>query len=372
MKKYFIFFLVISVSFVFGQKNTVDTIKVVTLQDFNIPTVFHHVTKVSNLDIEVFKSTSNGTIKVSSKNFAFNQTPTDRELKTLTDEYHGLGPSVQIIVNGFLQEIGDYKITIRLKSLGDFHEPNPIKSKTFFVKVGYPKLLSLGALANTYFLGDKTEFNLAMSGLDNKTDYSYIILDWNTEDTLKIGMETPVVKIDGELVHDNKEKEIKLVLLYKNLPFNFLISGSDQVFSSQFNQRIKIVKPKLEVVTNWSQNDKDFVPITLDNPKSLEIDFRYFGGYLPSKGYYKFIELKTLTTPLILNSGENNSSDIFEDIVKLAKIENSGFGGKKIVLEKTTKFRELPMYKVYKTIITIKFRTQYENIVRKFSASVYK
>lgn len=372
MKKYFIFFLVFSASLVFGQNN-IDTLNVVTLQDFSIPTFFHHVTKVNSLDIKVFKNTSNGLIELSSKNFAFDQTPTDRELKTLTDGHHGLGPSVQIIVDGFLNEIGDYKIIISLRSLGDFREPNLIKTKTFLVKVGYPKLITIGTLRTTYFWGDSATFSLAFTGLNNKDDFNYFILDKGTSDTLKKEMMTQIIKLDRSITNSEKVRgstepvSLNLILTYKNEIFNFIYLDETEPLPSNNFIDLTIERPTIEVMSLWSENENEYTPITLDNLKSLEFDFNYEGGLLEGMGYYKYITLEIPSDPSVkVLEGKN----LFE----YASKTRTDFKGTRIKLKiNDSIYNTLETCGIYKSKIELNFITQFGQPVRKiFTARIYK
>jgi len=366
MKKLLLFLIIVSSPKLFSQSNS-DTIKVATLQDFSQSAVFHHVTRVRNLSVRLAKLTTTGLENIEATNFGSVQSPTNSKLRSLTDNHRGLGPSVQFTVTGYIEEPGNYQLTLTLSSLGDFNDPNKVMVKRFNIIVDYPKLLSLGVIRNKYFLGETSEFNLAMSGLENKNDYSYVVLDSGTNDTLKTELGSPVVKLDEDITMSKREKTIDLYLLYKNRPFEFKLPNNS-IMKSEFIEKISIVKPELEFISQWAHNDTGYNPIVLENPKALRIDVRYRGGSI--KGYFKYIDLQIKGRPGIDNTFEDDG--LINDLVEFDKIINSGFNGRTIILKPTEKYNNLDIFKDYKTKITIRLITQFESIVRTFTANLYK
>jgi len=295
MKKYFVIVLVFIFDLVFGQGNH-STINVVTLQNISIPDssplIFQHVTEVKNVSITLKKIFDDGTFKKVSHNIKYYQTPNNKELIRLTNQYHGRAPSVMFTLSGSILNPGKYELEFSLNSLTDFKKPIHIKTKKYFVIVTLPTISSPEELATSYFYGESIKYSFAMNELTDPTAYSYKIFD--TDRKLVIYGQGNIINLDSILTQSNLiGKELFIEGYYNNQIIHYKkpYQNNDGIYST--NWKIKIKKPQLNFYTIWATNNKKNKKlryISFFNERSKDFMFTYvFTKKVFGKVEYVFI-----------------------------------------------------------------------------------
>jgi len=342
---------------IYGQ-NESDTIKVVTLQNFSIPTIFHHVTKVRNLSLKLYKITANGQVEINN-NFETIQSPNNRRLRILTDQHHGIGPSVQFNINGYIEERGNYQLMARLSSLGDFKSPNKLMTKSFNILVEYPVLTSAIELRSKYYLGEKTSVSFAMSGLSNRDDYSYTIIESDSKDTVKSGL-GPVVYIDSTIINnENLNKQFNLEIKYRNRIFDFELPNGE-IRKSIYPKVFSVVFPIIIVESMCGTNINKRKDIVFENEKARRFRFIFQGG--------SFNNRRLLLNPKLSNIRVRSKHKY------ITKDFKQGFDGLGYVIElKPSKaYKNLEFCNTYEDIISISFTFKSKTLTYHFYVNLVR
>jgi len=339
------------VSTFFAQDKVADTIHVVTLQKFKIPSdrniVFSNI-----LDFKVSANILDeaGNLIRPSKDVW--QSPSMKDFKK--EVAGGRGTTVQFSFNDMLDKPGTYYLEAKIKIKDENRRSITIPAK-YLIIVDYPTMASEINLreGQPYYYTEKETFSFATIEFKDPNKYSYQIVD-PSDKILQQG-KGAIVELDTVFKDlGNVGKKLTIKGFYDGKPFYYKSNGNPEPKLSEWV--VDLQKPKFTEFHDWllgSTESKSNVPLVISVYNESAKKLLYTYGNSTSEGNFVFVapqirslNIRSEPEGLIVNKGSVPSGvfvNIFIDYDQeaLDLIEECGqLDGVKLHIEFITQFNE--------------------------------
>ncbi|RMD49395.1 MAG: hypothetical protein D6830_04995 [Ignavibacteria bacterium] len=343
--------LLIAFGLNFGQGKVADTINVVTLQKFKIPSdrniVFSNI-----LDFKVSANIldENGNVIRASEHIW--QSPSQKEFKK--EVAGGRGATVQFSFNDMIEKPGTYFLEAKIRIKDENRRSITIPAK-YQVNVAYPTMASEISLRDgqPYYYTEKETFSFATIEFEDPNKYSYQIVD-PSEKILQQGRGA-IVELDTVFKDlGNVGKKLTIKGFYDGKQFYYKSNGDTEPKLSEWV--VDLQQPKFTEFHDWllgSTESKSQVPLVISVYNESAKKLLYTYGNSTSEGNFVFVapkirSLQVRSEPegLIVNKGAVPSGvfvNVFLDYDQeaLNLIEECGqLDGVKLHVEFVTQFNE--------------------------------
>lgn len=270
---FFMVFILININ---AQERIVDTLDVVTLQKFDVPSPGALVlANILRLDFSAELLDANMNKIRDCQNFT--QKPSKEDLPKATSG--GRGTTVWIVIHETIENEGTFYIRANINANG---ETGAFRTSVLYmVNVTSPSMAAPIRLRPSYFFKENETFSFATVEYSDVNLYTYRIVDGGgSEVTSGTGPVVNLTDILGDL--QNVGKKLTIIGMYQDKEFSFKSSnGENQTSRWDF----EIAKPSFESFNGWASKDfKDEWYISIDNDFSKTFLFLYIGN-LPGGGF---------------------------------------------------------------------------------------
>lgn len=351
MKRISILVLLLAVSINFAQGKVADTIHVVTLQKFKIPSDRNIVfSNILDFNVSANILDESGNLVRPSKDVW--QSPSMKDFKK--DVAGGRGATVQFSFNDMLEKPGTYFLEAKIKIKDENRRSHTIPAK-YMIVVDYPTMASEINLrkGQPYYYTEKETFSFATIEFADPNKYSYQIVDPGNK-VLQEGRGS-IVELDTVFKDlGNVGKKLTVKGFYDGKPFYFKSNGDVEPKLSEWE--VQLQKPKFTEFHDWligSVDSKSDVPLVISVYNESAKKLLYTYGNSTSEGNFVFVApqirgLNVRSEPegLITSKGSTQAGvfvNVFIDYDEQALnlIEDCGqLDGVKLHVEFTTQFNE--------------------------------
>ncbi len=272
MKKLFVSLLIFPLFIVFGQKRNIvkDTLRVVTLQKFKVPSDRNIVLKdILGFKVSAFITDESG--KTLRKVTRIWQSMSNSQFKRKTRG--GRGVTIQFAFFDSLETPGTYFVNVKFRIIDENrrrHSVGPIK---YLVNVNYPTLASPVNLrsGSPYYYSETKSFSVATIEFSDPNKYSYQIFD-EGNNVIQKGR-GPVVKLDEVFNNiDYVGQTLKIVAKYAGKEYFYIENGGKKAKKSEW--KVKLAVPPIDKFGDWTfsaNNDGKPGVIAWDSPSARQI-----------------------------------------------------------------------------------------------------
>lgn len=271
-----LFLILINFTLINAQDKVQDTLNVVTLQKFNIPSPGALVlANILRLEFSAELLDANLSKIRDCENFI--QKPKKEDLAKATSG--GRGTTVWIVLNETIENEGTFYIRANISATG---ETGAFKASVLYmINVTSPTMAAPISLRPSYFYKENETFSFATVEYSDVNLYSYQIVDGGGSIlTSGTGPVVNLTEILGDL--QNVGKKLTVKGMYQGKEFSFVNNAGNKQ-SSQWE--FEIAKPSFESFNGWASKDyKNEWYISIDNDFSKRFLFLYIGN-LPGGGF---------------------------------------------------------------------------------------
>lgn len=255
-------------SYIRGASEIGDTIRVVTLEEFSVPSNKHIVlTNIRNISFEA-------ELLDMQFNFIRNctnswQDPSANEFPVKGDR----GKLVQFSLRESIKEAGEYYIRVKIH-YSDERQKNNLEV-LYKVIVDYPTMGSEISLRDKYFYSEEETFSFTTLEFREADEYSYRIADigGGNVDTGK----GSVINLNKVMQDENNVgKKVIITGYYKGTEFSYRNLKSGDIKQSRWE--FDLVKPEMDEFVAWkNKEDKGEQILSIYNEKAMNLLYLYVG-----------------------------------------------------------------------------------------------
>ncbi len=350
MKRILLLALLFAVSVTFAQDKIIDTLTVVTLQKFKIPSDRNIVLQnILDLNVKADIMDENGNLVRPSEDIW--QSPNKADFKR--EVAGGRGATVQFSFNDALDKPGTYFLEAVIKFKDENRRSHSAPAK-YMINVDYPTIASEINLRNgaPYYYSEKETFSFATIEFSDPNKYSYQIVD-PSEKILQSGTGS-IVKLDTVFKDiGNVGKKLVVKGFYDGKPFYYRENGDPEPKLSEWE--IDLQKPAFNQFHDWTLGDaseksnKQLV-LSFYNESAKRLLFTYANSTADGNWVFlapKIRGLRITSDPeglIVYKSSSSSGAFVYiyidYDQEKVDLIEDYGTVETKLHVEFTTQFNE--------------------------------
>lgn len=266
LKKLFLLLCFLPV-YLSAQKEFVDTVYAVTLQEFNVPPKLAYVAQdliAFDFKAELLDASGN---KLRDCPYFIQDPPNQKEIEIAVRKKSSdmrAGIAVKVVVIESIEEVGTYIVKFIVKGTGENRSP-AAKDYYYLVNITYPTIVVPVQLRNEYYYGEQEAFSFATVEYTNPNNYSYQIVD--EKGAIIEQGKGALVKLDNLLKEvKNVGKTLTVKGLYHDKVFTYKLPNSDSTKQSQWT--FKVSQPGLNWFSSWSDKDNPDWRISVDNDRA--------------------------------------------------------------------------------------------------------
>ncbi len=253
-----------------GKREIKDTLRVVTLQKFKVPSDRNIVLKdILGFAVKASITDENG--KVLRKVTKIWQSMSNAQFKRKTRG--GRGVTIQFAFFDSVETPGNYFVVVRFKVIDENRRRHVLPPIKYMLNVNYPTLASPVNLRNgqPYYYSETKSFSVATIEFSDPNKYSYQIFD-EGNNVIQKG-NGPIVKLDKVFnTIDYVGQTLKIVAKYAGKEYFYITNSSKKPQKSEW--QVKLAVPPIDKFGDWTfsaNNDGKPGVIAWDSPSARQI-----------------------------------------------------------------------------------------------------